>query len=78
MNTAANIPYQSVRRVMYDTFAKWSNVANINFREVAGDEADIIIKFVRSSHGDPYAFDGRGGTLAHAFYPFPGVGKLPF
>ena len=78
INTAANIRYPIVRRVMYDTFAKWSKVANINFQEVTGDKADIMIKFVRSSHADPYPFDGRGGTLAHAFYPFPGLGRFLF
>ena len=58
-----------IRRVVWRTLSKWSIHTNINFREVASKNADIRIRFVRGSHGDPYPFDGKGGTLAHAFYP---------
>ena len=61
---------------MLDSFAKWSKVANLHFEETSSNDADILVSFAAGSHGDFYPFDGRGGTLAHAFYPFPGAGEL--
>eukprot|EP00794_Sanderia_malayensis_P006072 gene6072-6774_t len=71
-NTARNVGFETVREIIRLALGKWSAVAMINFREVRSGDADLIVKFVRLQHDDQYAFDGRGGTLAHAFYPYPG------
>ncbi|XP_071093401.1 matrix metalloproteinase-19-like [Haliotis cracherodii] len=59
------------RRALRQAFSKWSGVTPLTFREVTSGTADIEINFVRGQHGDGpgNTFDGRGGTLAHAFFP---------
>ncbi|KAK7088058.1 matrix metalloproteinase-19-like [Littorina saxatilis] len=54
-----------------NAFQKWADVAPLNFRKVGSGGSDIEISFVRRQHSDGAgnAFDGRGGTLAHAFFP---------
>ncbi|XP_033747757.1 matrix metalloproteinase-19-like [Pecten maximus] len=61
------------RRAIANALAKWSAQANINFREVSGNNADILISYGRGNHGDNYPFDRQGGTLAHAFFPGSGA-----
>lgn len=58
-----------VRRIMKKSFGYWSDKGNIYFEETTSDNPDIWVLFAGGVHGDPYAFDGPGGTLAHAFYP---------
>ncbi|CAL8139064.1 unnamed protein product [Orchesella dallaii] len=53
-------------------FSLWrAAAANVYFSRQQSNEleADIKIFFGSREHGDGYAFDGQGGTLAHAFYP---------
>ena len=57
---------------MVKAFSYWSSVTNIQFFEKTTGEVDIPIDFVTFSHGDGDPFDGRGGTLAHAYYPETG------
>ena len=54
---------------MYYALKVWSDIAPLNFHEVAGSDADIQIDFTKADHNDGYPFDGPGGTVAHAFFP---------
>eukprot|EP00095_Tigriopus_kingsejongensis_P000775 snap_masked-scaffold67_size430214-processed-gene-1.14 protein:Tk00775 transcript:snap_masked-scaffold67_size430214-processed-gene-1.14-mRNA-1 annotation:"matrix metalloproteinase 1 isoform x2" len=51
-------------------FQIWSEASNLNFKpSVAPASADIQLDFFRRNHGTDDPFDGRGGVLAHAFFP---------
>lgn len=60
-----------VRLAVRAAFQLWSNVSGLAFREVPGGPADIRLAFYKGDHNDgaSNAFDGPGGTLAHAFLP---------
>lgn len=51
-------------------FSTWFNGTGASFVEVGSDECEICILFARQDHGCGYSFDGVGGVLAHAFYPY--------
>ncbi|XP_063066292.1 matrix metalloproteinase-17-like [Engraulis encrasicolus] len=59
----------TVRALMFYALKVWSDIAPLNFHEVASSEADIQIDFTKADHNDGYPFDGPGGTVAHAFFP---------
>nr|BAA82707.2 membrane-type-4 matrix metalloproteinase [Homo sapiens] len=61
--------HDTVRALMYYALKVWSDIAPLNFHEVAGSTADIQIDFSKADHNDGYPFDGPGGTVAHAFFP---------
>lgn len=58
--------------IMLYAFKVWGDSTNLQFNEVSkkdANQAEIRISFEHSIHDDGYPFDGRGGTLAHAFFP---------
>ncbi|XP_043191575.1 matrix metalloproteinase-24-like isoform X2 [Amphibalanus amphitrite] len=62
-----------VRDVILESFKAWSDVSGLSFEEVgSGSKSNIEIRFASGDHGDGDAFDGPGGTLAHAFFPIYG------
>uniref|UniRef100_A0A3Q3XL59 Matrix metalloproteinase-17 n=1 Tax=Mola mola TaxID=94237 RepID=A0A3Q3XL59_MOLML len=66
---SASLGRDTVRALMHYALKVWSDIAPLNFHEVAGSDADIQIDFTKADHNDGYPFDGPGGTVAHAFFP---------
>ncbi|XP_072168516.1 collagenase 3-like [Diadema setosum] len=73
----SNISQAQVRYDLREAFTLWSDVTPLVFVEIFEGRADIELLFGSRRHtevyGDP-AFDGEGGTLAHAFTPNSGWG----
>lgn len=49
--------------------ALWAEASSLTFEQVEHGNPDIEISFAGGSHGDPFSFDGAGGTLGHAYFP---------
>ncbi|KAG6382932.1 hypothetical protein SASPL_157342 [Salvia splendens] len=68
----SNFPTNAIPPVAR-AFQKWDAATHFSFSQVPSDQiSDLEIGFFRGNHGDGYPFDGRGGTLAHAFGPTNG------
>ncbi|EMP37967.1 Macrophage metalloelastase [Chelonia mydas] len=74
LNYTPDLPRFMVEKAIQKAFKVWSDVTPLKFQKVARREADILIRFAHGAHGDSSPFDGRGGTLAHAFAPGSGLG----
>ncbi|MEQ2270684.1 hypothetical protein XENORESO_008361, partial [Xenotaenia resolanae] len=71
-----NLPFPAtkIHKVIKGALNLWSSVSLIKFHKRKRREADIVIAFVSSEHGDRAPFDGKGGILAHAYLPGSGIG----
>ncbi|XP_017273790.1 matrix metalloproteinase-17 [Kryptolebias marmoratus] len=69
-----------VDNLLFYAFKAWSDATPLNFHKLSGHSrggtsgGDIKVSFASLLHNDGYPFDGKGGTLAHAF--FPGVHEV--
>ncbi|XP_004626202.2 macrophage metalloelastase [Octodon degus] len=73
-NYTPDMRRQDVDAAIQKAFQVWSDVTPLKFRKVNVGEADIMIFFAYGDHGDFNPFDGKDGTLAHAFAPGFGRG----
>nr|XP_056714846.1 matrilysin-like [Euleptes europaea] len=72
-NYTPDLPRHSVDQIIQRAFNVWSEVTPLTFHRVYGP-ADIEILFAYGAHGDGNPFDGRGGVLAHAYFPGRDIG----
>ena len=61
-----------VDKTIKKAFEVWSKDTNFRFIHKPAGTVQLDIRFEKRSHGDEDDFDGRGGTLAHAFFPIYG------
>ncbi|KAM7086869.1 macrophage metalloelastase [Molossus nigricans] len=73
-NYTPDMKREDVDYTIHKAFQVWSDVTPLKFRKINAGEADIMIRFAFGAHGDRNPFDGRGGVVAHAFGPGPGIG----
>ena len=59
-------------RVIAAALRIWADATNLKFARKTSGKVHIEIRFEKGRHGDEDDFDGRGGTLAHAFFPIYG------
>ncbi|NXR24455.1 MMP18 protein, partial [Cinclus mexicanus] len=74
LSYTTDLPKRKVDDAIKRALMVWSDVTPLQFQRVYLRQADIEIRFARLEHGDGYPFDGKGGTLAHAFSPGEGRG----
>lgn len=64
-----------VRLILAHALRAWSYVTHLHFHGIhpspydPSPQTDIKVTFSSGYHEDGYPFDGKGGTLAHAFFP---------
>ncbi len=67
----AQLPADSQKTEILRAMGEWSKVVRVSWQQGSNPlgAKTVNIMFARGSHGDGFPFDGRGGVLAHTFYP---------
>uniref|UniRef100_A0A672I811 Matrix metallopeptidase 15a n=1 Tax=Salarias fasciatus TaxID=181472 RepID=A0A672I811_SALFA len=82
-NLPPSLGEQRTHGAIRRAFEVWRRATPLTFRQLPAesrangsraDLADILLLFASGFHGDMSLFDGEGGSLAHAYYPGPGIG----
>uniref|UniRef100_A0A673XJW8 Matrix metallopeptidase 15 n=1 Tax=Salmo trutta TaxID=8032 RepID=A0A673XJW8_SALTR len=82
MNTTPKVGKVRTLEAIRRAFEVWERVTPLSFEEIvfqditnsSQDALDIMLLFASGFHGDMSLFEGEGGSLAHAYYPGPGMG----
>ncbi|MCC6396665.1 MAG: matrixin family metalloprotease [Bacteroidetes bacterium] len=69
----SRMPADSVRREISRALDEWNRHIKVSFTETLDPirTRNIEIRFASRDHSDDISFDGRGGALAHTYYPAP-------
>ncbi len=69
----AQLPDASVKSEILRAMGEWAKVAQITWLPGSSPTGNrtVNVSFVTGDHGDGFPFDGRGGVLAHTFFPAP-------
>jgi len=67
--TTTRLKKSEIDRTMKQAFGMWEAATDLTFSLKKSGSVHIEIRFERYEHGDGDAFDGPGGTLAHAYFP---------
>ena len=67
--SSQGMPKELVNESLRRAFYVWEKHADLTFVWVETGVPDLEIRWEVGDHGDGDAFDGSGGTLAHAFFP---------
>ena len=75
LNLTPKLTKESIHQQIDLAFKVWGKHIALKFKKVTpNEESDIKISFCEKEHGDGFPFSGRGGVLAHGFYPGSGIG----
>ena len=75
MNLTPKLTEESTNQQIDSAFKLWKKNSGLKFKKVKPNKScDIKISFCKKEHGDGFPFKGRGGVLAHGFYPGSGIG----